>query len=69
MPFWTHLIRFVANEDGQNHLGQLVDTTRDVGVDTFEGKRVEAYMIIGTIFEGQITKTILTVKYVRRSEY
>jgi len=63
MPFWTHLIRFVANEDGQNHLGQLVDTTRDVGVDTFEGKRVEAYMIIGTIFEGQITKTILTVKY------
>ena len=64
MPFWTHLIRFVANEDHQIHIGQLVDTSRDVGLDTLEDKKVEAYEIIGTIFSGKITKNVLTVKYV-----
>ena len=65
MPFWTHLIRFVANEDHQIHIGQLVDTSRDIGLDTLEGKKVEAYEIIGSIFSGKITKNVLTVKYVR----
>lgn len=64
MPSWTHLIRFVAEEDSQSHIGQLVDTSRDVGLDTFEGKPVRAYDIVGTIFDGEVTKTILTVKYV-----
>ena len=64
MPSWTHLIRFVAEEDSQPHIGQLVDTSRDVGLDTFEGKAVRAYKIIGTIFDGEVTKTVLTVKYV-----
>ena len=64
MPFWTHLIRFVAEEDSQPHIGQLVDTSRDVGLDTLEGKPVRAYKIIGTIFDGEITEIILTVKYV-----
>lgn len=63
MPFWTHLIRFVANEDHQTHIGQLVDTSRDVGLDTLEGKKVEAYEIIGTIFSGKVSKNVLTVKY------
>lgn len=65
MPSWTHLIRFVAEEDSQPHIGQLVDTSADVGLDTFEGKPVRAYEIVGTIFDGEVTKTILTVKYVR----
>jgi hypothetical protein len=64
MPSWTHLIRFVAVEDNQSHIGQLVDTTRDVGLDTLEGREVKAYEIIGTIFDGEITDYILTVKYV-----
>lgn len=64
MLSWTHLIRFVAEEDSQPHIGQLVDTSRDVGLDTFEGKPVRAYKIIGTIFDGEVTKTVLTVKYV-----
>ncbi|KAI4134266.1 MAG: hypothetical protein LQ347_001672 [Umbilicaria vellea] len=63
MPSWTHLIRFVAEEDSQPHIGQLVDTSADVGLDTFEGKPVRAYEIVGTIFDGEVTKTILTVKY------
>ena len=64
MTTWTHLIRFIAHEDHQIHIGQLVDTTRDVGLDTFEGKEVKAYKIMGTIFNGQVTKNELTVKQV-----
>ena len=66
MPSWTHLIRFIANEDNQIHLGQLLDTARDVGLDTYEGKEVKAYLINGSIFDGVITDTVLTVKSVSR---
>lgn len=34
---WTHLVRFVAVEDNQIHLGQLVDTGRDAGKDSAAG--------------------------------
>jgi hypothetical protein len=64
MPSWTHLIRFVAVEDGQSHIGQLIDTSRDVGIDSFEGREIKAFLINGTIFDGEVTKTVLTVKYV-----
>ena len=64
MPSWTHLVRFVAVEDNQEHLGQLVDTTRDVGLDSVEGKDIAVYLIDGTIFDGKVTKEILQVKQV-----
>jgi hypothetical protein len=64
MPSWTHLIRFIAVEDNQSHIGQLVDTSRDVGLDSFNGTEIKAYLINGTIFDGQVTKTVLTVKLV-----
>jgi hypothetical protein len=64
MPSWTHLIRFVAVEDGQSHIGQLIDTSRDVGIDSFEGREIKAFLINGTILDGEVTKTVLTVKYV-----
>jgi hypothetical protein len=64
MPSWTHLVRFVAVEDSQEHLGQLVDTTRDVGLDSAEGKEIAVYLIDGTIFDGKVTKEILHVKQV-----
>jgi hypothetical protein len=64
MPSWTHLIRFVAAEDNQSHIGQLVDASRDVGLDSFEGREIKAYLINGTIFDGEVTKTLMTVKYV-----
>jgi hypothetical protein len=67
MPSWTHLIRFVAAEDGQPHIGQLVHASRDVGLDTLDGRETKAYLIVGNIFDGEVTETILTVKYVRDS--
>ena len=64
MSPWTHLIRFVAQEDNQIHLGQLVDPSQDVGLLSYKKEKIEAYLIIGSIFDGQVTKTKLTVSYV-----
>ena len=64
MPSWTHLIRFVAVEDGLIHLGQLVDTSRDVGRDSVDGVEIAAYVIDGTIFDGRVTKEVMHVKQV-----
>ncbi|KAE8374195.1 hypothetical protein BDV26DRAFT_300372 [Aspergillus bertholletiae] len=62
MPNWTHLVRFVAREDGQVHLGQLVHTTRDVGQDSVDGKGIAVYLIEGTIFDGHVTEEVMHVK-------
>lgn len=59
----THIIRFVAVEDGRVHLGQLIDTSRDVGLDSVEGVIITAYEINGTILNGTVTKHVLTVKH------
>lgn len=64
MPSWTHLIRFIAAEDNQVHLGQLVDTSRDVGQDSVEGVEIAAKLINGTIFDGRVTDVVLHVKQV-----
>lgn len=60
MPDWTHLIRFVA-ADGQTHLGQLVDTTRNIGGDSLNGIPIKAFRLEGTIHSGQITEEVLQV--------
>jgi hypothetical protein len=62
MPDWTHLIRFVAAEDEQIHLGQLTDTSRDVGLDTFNRVETKAYLINGDAFTGRVTNQVYTVK-------
>ena len=64
MSSWTHLIRFVALEDHEVHLGQLVDTTQDVGLSSLNNTEIKAYLIQGTIFNNVVTKHILTVKQV-----
>lgn len=64
MPSWTHLVRFIAVEDSQEHLGQLVDTTRDVGLDSVDGKEIAVYLIDGTIFDGKVMNEVLHVKQV-----
>lgn len=64
MP-WTHLIRFIAVEDSQEHLGQLVDTTRDIGKDSVNGVEIAAYLIDGTIFDGRVSTTVMHVKQVK----
>lgn len=61
---WTHLVRFIAIEDHQIHLGQLVDTTRDIGQDTVDGVDIAVFLIEGTIYDGRVTKKIMHVKQV-----
>lgn len=61
MSAWTHLVRFVAVEDDQVHLGQLVDPTRDVGLDSNNGVPVYAFEIEGTIYNGKVTENTLQV--------
>ncbi|KAF3395970.1 Fumarylacetoacetate hydrolase domain-containing protein 2 [Penicillium rolfsii] len=62
MHSWTHLIRFIAVEDSLVHLGQLVDTTRDIGLDSVNEVEIAAYLIEGTIFDGRVTQEIMHVK-------
>lgn len=63
MSNWTHLIRFVAKEDNQVHLGQLFDTTRDIGLDSVAGVPITAYEIQGTIYNGTVNKSkVFTVE-------
>ena len=64
MPSWTHLIRFEAVEDGRVYLGQPVDTSRDVGLDTVDGTAIEAFRINGDIYNGLVTDQKLTVRKV-----
>ncbi|TXB96582.1 hypothetical protein FocTR4_00011889 [Fusarium oxysporum f. sp. cubense] len=61
---WTHLIRFIAVDDDIVRLGQLVDVTRDVGLDSLENNPIFAYIIEGSIFNGKITDKILQVQQV-----
>jgi hypothetical protein len=63
---WTHLVRFIAEEDGQIHLGQ-VDAKRwpDIGLATFNGLKVEAKLVKGSIFDGVVTEKILHIAQVK----
>lgn len=67
MTSWTHLIRFVAFEDDQVHLGQLVVPTRDVGLDFIDEVPVYAFEIEGSIYKGQVTGKALQVRKVRHT--
>lgn len=58
----THIIRFIAEEDGFVQIGQLVDVQRDVGLDALQGVPIKAYRIDGSIFDGTVTEEIMTVK-------
>jgi hypothetical protein len=62
---WTHLIRFIAKEDGRIHLGQI-DAKRfpDVGMATFQGKMVDAQVISGSVYDGVVTDRVLHVAHV-----
>ncbi|KAL3481007.1 hypothetical protein BJX99DRAFT_194835 [Aspergillus californicus] len=59
---WTRLIRFIAKEDGQVHLGQ-VDATQfpDVGLSVLNGEQVTTKLITGSIFDGVVTDKTLHV--------
>lgn len=64
-PNWTHLIRFIAEEDGQIHLGQIDSAAYpDVGISTFEGQKVQAKLVTGSVFDGIVTNKVMHVKQV-----
>ncbi|KAH9884946.1 hypothetical protein C8Q73DRAFT_718587 [Cubamyces lactineus] len=61
---WTRLIRFVAAETAQVHIGEPVDPKLDVGLAIHQRKPVTAYEIVGSALDptAQVTKNVLTVK-------
>lgn len=63
-PPWTHLIRFLAEEDGHIHLGQVDANVPDVGIAAFEGTPISAKLIEGSLYDGVVSDTIMTVKQV-----
>lgn len=64
-PSWTHLIRFIAKEDGQIHLGQIDSSTHsDVGLAVYEGKEVEAKLVLGSVYDGTVSERTMHVKQV-----
>ncbi|KAG5985964.1 hypothetical protein E4U54_005700 [Claviceps lovelessii] len=62
-PNWSRLIRFVAREDGQIHLGEVDPAAHaDVGLAVLEGRTVTARAITGSVFDGIVSSTTLTVR-------
>ncbi|KAI0254727.1 hypothetical protein BJV78DRAFT_1120716 [Lactifluus subvellereus] len=61
---WTRLIRFVAAETSQIHIGQPVDPQLDIGLAVANKKPVFAHEILGSPFDpaAQLTKNMLSVK-------
>lgn len=61
---WTRLIRFVAVETSQVHIGQPVEAALDVGLAISQRKTVQAYEIIGSALnpDSQVSHNVLTVK-------
>lgn len=61
---WTRLIRFVAAETSQVHIGQPVEAALDVGLAISQRKTVQAYEIIGSALnpDSQVSHNVLTVK-------
>ncbi|KAK7470233.1 hypothetical protein VKT23_001667 [Stygiomarasmius scandens] len=62
---WTRLIRFVALETSEVHIGQPVDPNLDVGLAAHEGRTIKAYEIFGSALDpsAQLTNNVLTVKH------
>jgi 2-keto-4-pentenoate hydratase/2-oxohepta-3-ene-1,7-dioic acid hydratase in catechol pathway len=63
-PTWTRLVRFLAEEDGQVHLGE-VDPAQcpDVGLATFNKERVAVRLVAGTVFDGSVTSTVMHISH------
>lgn len=65
---WTHLIRFIAQEDGLIHLGQINPKTYpDLGIASYEKKKIEAKLITGSIYDGLVTEKSMTVAQVSQT--
>lgn len=62
-PNWTRLVRFLAKEDGQIHLGEVNNV--DVGLAFVNGEKITAKLINGSIYDGVVTEITMTVSVVR----
>ncbi|OJJ66450.1 hypothetical protein ASPBRDRAFT_79313 [Aspergillus brasiliensis CBS 101740] len=61
-PNWTNLVRFISEEDGQIHLGEVDSSTHpDVGMSILNGERIAVKLVKGTIFDGIVTDTIMHI--------
>ena len=67
---WTHLARFLAEEDGQIHLGE-VDPKKwpDVGLAIYNGEKVDARLVTGSIFDGTVTDKTMHISKVRLTSH
>ena len=64
-PTWTHLVRFIAEEDSQIHFGNVdVSKYLDVGLSIFKGEKVAANLVTGSAFSGTVTEKVMHVKQV-----
>jgi len=63
-PQWNRLIRFVAVETSQVHIGEPVDPVLDVGLAVYQMQPVKAFEILGSALDpsAQVTSNVLTVK-------
>ncbi|EKM59855.1 uncharacterized protein PHACADRAFT_250625 [Phanerochaete carnosa HHB-10118-sp] len=61
---WNRLIRFVAAETSQVHIGEPVDRWQDVGLASHKKQTIKAYEIVGSALDpaAQVTNNVLTVK-------
>ncbi|KAB8214665.1 hypothetical protein BDV33DRAFT_195919 [Aspergillus novoparasiticus] len=61
-PNWAHLVRFISEEDGQTHLGE-VDPSKypDVGIAILNGERVAVKLVKESIFDGRVTDTTVHI--------
>lgn len=59
---WTHLVRFISEEDGQVQLGQ-VDSNKypDVGFAVLNGERIAVKLVQGSIFDGRVIDTTMHI--------
>ncbi|KAL4889566.1 hypothetical protein BDV59DRAFT_195544 [Aspergillus ambiguus] len=61
-PTWTNLVRFISEEDGQVHLGEVDPTWYpDVGIAVLKGERIAVKLVKGSIFDGTVTNTVLHI--------
>jgi 2-keto-4-pentenoate hydratase/2-oxohepta-3-ene-1,7-dioic acid hydratase in catechol pathway len=59
---WTRLVRFLAEEDGQIHLGEVEPSEcPDIGLAMFEKKRVSVKLVRGSVFDGVVTSTVMHI--------
>ncbi|KAK6440386.1 hypothetical protein LTR95_003393 [Oleoguttula sp. CCFEE 5521] len=59
---WTHLIRFIAKEDGLVHIGQIdAQAFPDVGLSAVHGDSIVARVVTGSVFDGVVTDQELHV--------